>query len=406
MVFNNRFFLLLVIAIADVAMGDWSCYDVEGVINNIAHQCYCEPSHCNEDTCVDDGGIWTEGCGSCHCDENEVATTDTSITGDGCYDQDINTCVCDSSVCSEGTCSASGGQWSDSCRSCQCSGTGAPTGGAMCFSERATVEVLQNSASAEQESAAKVAMKELRVGDMVKTAPGRYQPVYAFGHFHESKVAEFLQIHTAAAKAPLEITGSHFMFIEGKGSPVRADSVRVGDVVQYSATNSNSASVGAVVTNISKVTRQGIYAPLTSDGTVIVNGIKASTYAIISSKSSTNHVEVAGWSFFGLSEANAIHLALSPLRVLCSGSTFDICKEIDEETKMNTYVARGTRLIHWVEAQNAMLQFIVAGIAVSIFALIWTFEKACGLDSFFVASVSLVAVAFYRPVSTKKLKEV
>jgi len=254
--------------------------------------------------------------------------------------------------------------------------------------------------------ATEVAMKELRIGDMVKTAPGRYQPVYAFGHFHESKMAEFLQIHTAAARAPLEITGSHFIFIEGKGSPVRADSVRVGDVVHYSAASSNSASVGAVVTNISKVTRRGIYAPLTSDGTVIVNGIKASTYAIISSKSSTNHVEVAGWSFFGLSEANAIHLALSPLRLLCSGSTFDICKEIDEETKMNTYVAWGTRLIHLVEAQNGILQFIVAAIAVSIFALIWTFEKACGLDSFFVASACLLAVAVYRSASSKKVKEV
>jgi hypothetical protein len=404
MIFNNRFFLLLVIAVADVAMGDWSCYDVEGVINNIAHQCYCEPSHCNEDTCVNDGGIWTEGCGSCHCDENQVATTDTSITGDGCYDQDINTCICDSSVCSEGTCSASGGQWSANCRSCQCAGTGAPTGGAFCFSEWATVEVLQK--NTEQESATEVAMKELRIGDIVKTAPGRYQPVYAFGHFHESKLAEFLQIHTAAAKTPLEITGSHFIFIEGKGSPVRADSVRVGDVVHYSAASSNSASVGAVVTNISKVTRRGIYAPLTSDGTVIVNGIKASTYAIISSKSSTNHVEVAGWSFFGLSEANAIHLALSPLRLLCSGSTFDICKEIDEETKMNTYVAWGTRLIHLVEAQNGILQFIVAAIAVSIFALIWTFEKAYGLDSFFVSSACLLAVAFYRSASSKIVKKV
>jgi len=402
--FKNRFFLLLVIVLADVVMGDYSCYDVEGVIAGVPHACYCEPSHCNENTCVNDGGIWTDGCGSCHCDENEVATTSNAVTGDGCYDQDINQCVCDASVCSEGTCSASGGSWSDSCRSCQCAGTGAPTSGAICFSELATVEVLQN--NAEQETAMAVKMKELRIGDMVKTAPGRYQPVYAFGHFHETKLAEFLQIYTDAAKAPLEITESHFIFIAGKRTPVRADSVRVGDVMNYSDASTNSASVAAVVTNISKVTRRGIYAPLTSDGTVFVNGIKASTYAIISSKSNTNHVEVAGWAFFGLSEADAIHLALAPLRFLCSGSTFDICEEVDEKTKMNTYVAWGIRLIHWVEAQNAIFQFIVAAIAVSIFALIWTIEKACTLDSFFVASASLLAVAVYHSLSSKQLKKV
>merc|ERR1712003_262686 len=168
---------------------------------------------------------------------------------------------------------------------------------------------------------------------------------------------------------------------------------------------SNNAAVTAAVTNISKVTRRGIYAPLTSDGTVFVNGIKASTYAVISSKSSTNHVEVAGWSFFGLSEADAIHLALSPLRLMCSASISDICKEVDEETKMNTYVASGTRLIHYVEGQNAVLQFLVATMAVSIFALISIFEKLFGLDSFFVASISLLAVAVYRSVSSKNLKK-
>lgn len=404
MISKSHFFLLLVITLTDFVIGDWSCYDVSGDIAGTANACYCEPSHCDEDACANDGGVWTDRCTSCHCDENEETTSDNSITGDGCYDQDINQCVCDPSVCEEGSCAASGGIWSDSCRSCQCAGTGSPTGGggSFCFSEWATVEVLQTKAK----SATVVPMKELKIGDMVKTSPGRYQPVYAFGHYDDKKLAEFIQIHTDAVKEPLEITGSHFIFIEGKRSPVRADSVRVGDIVHYSDTRTNDAAVAAAVTSVSKVTRRGIYAPLTSDGTVYVNGIKASTYAIISSKSNTDHVEVAGWSFFGLSEANAIHLSLSPLRLLCGSLSSDICKNYDEETKMNTYVAWGIRLIHLVEAQNAILQFIVAPTAVSIFGLVWMIEKAFSLDCLSFASMFSLTVLVYRLIFSKNHKVV
>jgi len=400
MLFVHQFFtcfLLFAIGVPSLVKGDWSCYDVRGEISGTSNRCVCEAQYCSENACVDAGGIWAENCNSCHCDGND-GTVDTSLQGDGCYDTSINQCSCDPSVCSESSCSASGGQWANSCASCQCAGTATATdGGGLCFSESMTAEVL--STNAEQESML-VSMKDLRIGDRVKTTTGRYEAVYAFGHFHETKPTAFLRIQTTAPAAPLEVTGDHFIFVVGKKSPVRADSIVVGDVLHYFP---GVHATTAAVTDISKVFRKGIYAPLTPDGTIVVNEIVASSYAAISDKSTSENIEIAGWSFFGINQADAIHLTLSPLRLLCSSnsSTFGICKELDNETKMNKYVAWGVGTIRWAETQIVVLQLVMMTLGLFLGVLIWILEKSYSLNSFIVASGSLLAatVHFHRNYS-------
>jgi len=401
------FLLLLAVGVPSSVMGDWSCYDVSGAIAGTAHKCVCDDTYCNEDKCVDDGGIWAENCNSCSCDGKGETQTDTGLTGDGCYDTSVNQCSCDPSVCSEETCSASGGQWGDSCRSCQCAGTATPQGGGgACFSELMTAEVLSN--NKEQDSTL-VAMKDLRIGDRVKTTTGRYEAVYAFGHFHETKATTFLSIQTTAPSAPLEITGDHLIFVNDKKSPVRADSIRVGDVLHH---RPGVHATTAVVTYISKVSREGIYAPLTLDGTIVVNEIAASSYAAISAKSTSENIEIAGWSFFGINQADAIHLTLSPLRILCStnGSTFSICKGLDNRTRMNKYVAWGVGTIHWAETQNVVLQSVMMTLGLLMGVFIWVLEKAYSLDSFVmtIASLLVVTIQFHRSysISSKVTKTV
>jgi len=385
-------FLLLAIGVPSSVMGDYSCYDVSGVIDGTAHRCICVDPYCNENTCVDAGGIWAENCNSCHCNENSGGSVNTGLSGDGCYDTSVNECSCDPDVCSESTCSASGGQWANSCASCQCSGTATETGGGgTCFSESMTVEVLSN--KAEQESML-VSMKDLRIGDRVKTTTGRYEAVYAFGHLHETKPTAFLSIQTTAPTAPLEITGDHLIFVHGKKSPVRADSIRVGDVLNH---RPSVHTTTAIVTDISNVFRKGIYAPLTADGTIVVNEIVASTYATISAKSTSENIEIAGWSFFGISQADAIHLTLSPLRILCSanGSASSICKELDNETKMNKYVAWGVGTIRWAETQNVVLQLLMMVMGLLMGVFIWVLENAYNLDSLLVTGVSLLVATIH-----------
>lgn len=101
---------------------------------------------------------------------------------------------------------------------------------ATCFSGVATVQVVNRGI---------VAMKDLKVGDRVLTKGMRYEPVYAFGRRVPGKLGSFLQIHTrpegqntTKVLAPLEPTEEHLLYLRGKDKPVRASSLKVGDVLK------------------------------------------------------------------------------------------------------------------------------------------------------------------------------
>merc|ERR1712207_137441 len=129
-------------------------------------------------------------------------------------------------------------------------------------------------------------MEALQVGDYVKIGNGEvHEQVYAFGRRDPQRFTEFVQLHTKTG-TPLEMTGEHLVFVDGKTNPVRADSIKVGDVLKAEDKN-------AVVEKIELVTRNGIYNPLTSSGTIQVNGITASNY-ISFQKQNKEFVEFQG----------------------------------------------------------------------------------------------------------------
>merc|ERR1711862_949272 len=66
-------------------------------------------------------------------------------------------------------------------------------------------------------------------------------------------------------KKPLEITGMHMLFSTGRA--VRADEVSVGDMLGESK-----------VTEIKSIKRNGVCAPITESGDIVVSGIHASSY--------------------------------------------------------------------------------------------------------------------------------
>merc|ERR1719238_307381 len=170
----------------------------------------------------------------------------------------------------------------------------------LCFPETATVEVLNRGV---------VPMKDLRAGDYVVTGNTKkpYQLMYEFGHLETGKSFDYYQIHTEGKLRPLEISGEHLLYASNKGGPVRADSIRVGDVLHA------KHNTLVTVTNIEKVVSKGLYAPLTMDGTIVVDGIVASSYVDIHPKSH-EFVEVGG-IVLPFSQADAIHLGMSPLRL-------------------------------------------------------------------------------------------
>jgi len=192
-----------------------------------------------------------------------------------------------------------------------------------------------------------VRMDELQVGDYVKVGNGEsYEPVYAFGHRVPDKLTEFVQLHTHAG-IPLEMTGEHLVFVDGKTNPVRADSIQVGDRLR-------ADDGSAVVEKIMSVTRNGIYNPLTSSGTIQVNGITASNYVALQ-KQNNEYTEVQG-IVAPLSHHDLSHRAMTPFRVYCT--TLATCDANDASTGMPVYISEGLELIAWIQQQHIAVQLL------------------------------------------------
>jgi hypothetical protein len=118
-------------------------------------------------------------------------------------------------------------------------------------------------------------MKELKIGDLVLTSASTYEAVYSFGHYHPKLEANFLKITTSSPfSKPLEISEQHMLFVNGRAIP--ASLVRIGDLLSL-ATPKTSSTV-RVERKIGTVVRQGVYAPFTPSGTLVVNKILASTF--------------------------------------------------------------------------------------------------------------------------------
>jgi len=204
-----------------------------------------------------------------------------------------------------------------------------------CFSEISTVQV---------ENLGSVTMKDLKLGAKVLTQSGTYEPVYAFGHRNPTKSADFLQFQTEESN--LEMTGGHLVFLEGKSNPVRADSIKVGDVFQ---------GKNAEVTKINTVQRDGVYSPLTPSGTVIVDGIAASSYISLQ-KESNEFVELQGGFSTFMSFHDGIHMALSPFRMFTMGVSSSL-GNIYTEDGVPVYASYAMDFANWVNNQNILVQF-------------------------------------------------
>ena len=235
----------------------------------------------------------------------------------------------------------------------------------LCFSGETLVHILGKGP---------VPMKKLQVQDRVLTA-GRdnhgnhhYQPVYAFAHMDRHRTTRFLQIVTngfaSDEEAALEVTAQHLVFVHGKRGPVCADTIRVGDLLQ-----TVDGLFQQNVTAIYHVTRKGLYAPLTPDGTIVVaDGILASNYITVQAKAPTEYVEL---SFLGtlpfLHQADVVHMWLSPLRMLCIGffspessttTTNSMCHTYTKEGMLH-YVEVGLQLVRHMEEKPLLAQLLV-----------------------------------------------
>jgi hypothetical protein len=160
----------------------------------------------------------------------------------------------------------------------------------ICFSGTNTVEV---------QGKGVVSMTSLEIGDFVKSGEGQFSRVYTFGHIEREAQGTYYQITTEGLSTPLEISGPHIVYANGKA--VRASDVSVGDMLGENQ-----------VSKIELVRSMGVYAPMTESGDIVVSGVVASSY-------------VALWDYSIAAQKMVYHAALAPLRMTCA-LNFDFCR--------------------------------------------------------------------------------
>lgn len=150
-------------------------------------------------------------------------------------------------------------------------------------------------------------MSRVRQGDMVAVMGPQgvttYSPVLMMLHASPATDTHFVQLRTGSGEK-LTLTPSHLLLKEeqanlngNKTKPIKlvtsavfADKIVKGDNLLVNRNSSSSVTVQSVY-EVTSVRDKGVFAPLTAEGNIIVDGIVVSCYAVIDSQS------IAHWAF-------------------------------------------------------------------------------------------------------------
>jgi hypothetical protein len=149
--------------------------------------------------------------------------------------------------------------------------------------------------------------------------------VYAFGHRHESQPATFLQIYTNDTHVPPpDVTANHlvYKYVSGNSKPVPVAHLQQGDKLIHA-----DGHAITIVKIASTMRNDGIYAPHTASGTIIVNNHVFSTYVTFNGQS---HLTV-GRQFPVMSWHTVNHIWFTPLRLWCLHGSGCMCKQHNHE---------------------------------------------------------------------------
>lgn len=155
---------------------------------------------------------------------------------------------------------------------------------------------------------------DLEVGEQVQSIDAKgnviFSEVLAFLDRNVNQSREFVRLDTEDGQR-LTVTPSHLVMA---WLPQRqtvhymfADQIQEGD---YLLASVNSNLEPKKVVKVAAVLSQGVFAPLTTTGTVIVDDVAASCYAVIDSQS------VAHWSFMPFRLAKSIWHWVAPASML------------------------------------------------------------------------------------------
>jgi len=196
----------------------------------------------------------------------------------------------------------------------------------LCFSGETTVVVKDKGT---------VFMKDLQLGDEVLGAAGEFETVYSFGHRHETVEAVFLRFLPSG----IEISFDHMLKVDGQFIP--ASDVTVGDNLQ--TFTGEHVAVEAIQT----VGRNGVYAPFTASGTIIVSNIISSNYIAFQG---SDHLVLGGWRT-PFSYQWLAHASQAPHRVWFR--IFGVSQETYAENGKSSWIDGPHHLGEWCLEQHA-----------------------------------------------------
>jgi hypothetical protein len=240
-----------------------------------------------------------------------------------------------------------------------------------CFSGANTVEVLKKGL---------ITTDALEIGDLVKTGithdgQSEFSRVISSVHVDPHAEVKYHQIFTNFSPSmPLEITGDHFLYLYDD-KVIRARDVQVGDTLK------GDADTDMVVTHIQSIQRQGLYAPATENGKIWVSGVMASSYiALMDDGTMSPNMQIV-----------LSHMALSPLRMVCTIGSFSICQNeaySEDGYSMNLwtliqfghhFVTLSELLQLWMLMAVAPLLMVVGGLEVVLHHGMWASVLMVGL---------------------------
>jgi len=237
-------------------------------------------------------------------------------------------------------------------------------GGFGCFAGQSTVQVLNKGS---------VAMKDLKLGDMVEVNGGKFSEVYSFGHYEQDIDMTFLSID-AGLKKPLLVTADHMVFVENK--PVRASTVAVGDKLSL-------RDGVAIVKKIKPITSHGAFAPFTKDGSIVVDAVVASSYVSLQDES---NLVIGGVNTVNMH--SLAHVFQAPHRLVCEiHSAF--CLSETYVNGLSIWIKTPLAAAQWIIKQNPLVMLLALIPAVTV-VILAAFMESIIVNPFLVITVLVV----------------
>ncbi|CAF3137793.1 unnamed protein product [Rotaria socialis] len=155
-------------------------------------------------------------------------------------------------------------------------------------------------------------LADVKIGEEVLVLNGgntlSFEPIFDFIHAHRTGMYTFLRLTAFNAQAnktvSIEISFYHLIFLFENQYPIHASRVRIGDLLQI--VDGINVLPGVVV-KIEETKSEGFLSPLTPSGTIVIDGIVASNYAVVHSHLVAHYVmQPYRWwrAFFGASRQN------------------------------------------------------------------------------------------------------